>query len=84
MSEGGELVATDEPTVVTETLLNAIVVEDCQSDGRFADPPCADESDWVRLSARPTIFSISSSRPQQALGGGGGGSPDMLRANVRD
>ena len=41
-----ELVATDESTVVSEPFPNAIVVEDGQSDGRFPDSPCADESDW--------------------------------------
>ena len=47
MSEGRwELVTTDEPTVFTETLLDAIVEEDSQSDGCFADPPWTDESDW--------------------------------------
>ena len=43
---GGELIATDEPTIVAETLLDAIVVEDCQSDGCLADPSWTDESDW--------------------------------------
>ena len=47
MGAGGvELVATDEPTIGSEPLLYAIVVEDGQSNGRFPDPPCTNESDW--------------------------------------
>ena len=46
---GGELVATDEPTVVSEPFLDAIVVEDSQSDGGFPNPPCTDESDWGEI-----------------------------------
>ena len=41
-----ELVATDEPAVVTELLFDPIVVEDGQDDGRLADPASADEGDW--------------------------------------
>ena len=41
---GGELVAADEPTVVSEPSLDAIVVEDGQSDCCFPDPACTDES----------------------------------------
>jgi hypothetical protein len=46
---GGELVATDEPTVVTKPLLDAIVVEDGQGDGSFPNPASADESDGSEL-----------------------------------
>ena len=42
---GGELVATDEPTVVSKPFLDAIVVKDSQGDGCFPNPPCTDESD---------------------------------------
>ena len=45
-SRGGELVATDESPVVSESFLDAIVVEDGESDGRFPDPPWTDESGW--------------------------------------
>ena len=38
----GELVATDEPAVVTEPLFDAIVVEDSQDNGSLADSPGAD------------------------------------------
>ena len=41
---GGELVAADESPVVSKPFLDAIVVEDGQSDCRFPDPACADES----------------------------------------
>ena len=43
---GGELVAADEPTVIPKLSLDAIVVEDCQSDRRFPDPAWTDESYW--------------------------------------
>ena len=43
---GGELVTTDEPAVFSEPFLNAIVVEDGESDGSFPDPSCTDESNW--------------------------------------
>ena len=40
-----ELVATDEPTVIAKPFLDAIVVEDGQSDGRLPDPTYTEESD---------------------------------------
>jgi hypothetical protein len=46
MSErGGEFVATDEPTVMAKPLLDAIVVEDGQSDGGLSNSAGTDESD---------------------------------------
>ena len=42
---GGEPVATDEPTVIAKTLLDAIVVEDNQGDARLANSASTDESD---------------------------------------
>jgi len=46
MSTGpGELVTTDEATVVTESLFDALVMEDGQSDGRLADSTGTNESD---------------------------------------
>ena len=44
-TRGGELVATDEPTVVTETLLDAIVVEDGQSGACLANSAGTNEGD---------------------------------------
>ena len=46
---GGELVATDESTVITESLLDATVVEDSQSDGCFPDLPWTYEGDWGEI-----------------------------------
>ena len=43
-----ELVATDEPAVVTEPLLDLIVVENPQGNRRFSDPSGADESDRAK------------------------------------
>ena len=46
MNAGGrELIATDESTLVTKMLLDAIVMEDDESDGSFSDSPWTDESD---------------------------------------
>ena len=50
-ARGGELVATDKPTVVSEPFLDAIMVEDRESDGCFPDPAWTDESD------RSNVFS---------------------------
>ena len=42
---GRELVTADESTVVTEMLLDAIVMEDGEGDGCFSDSPWTDEGD---------------------------------------
>ena len=44
-ARGRELVARDEPPVVTEPLLDAIVVEDGEDDGCLADSASTNESD---------------------------------------
>jgi len=46
---GGELVATDEPTVVTEPLLDVIMVKDGQSNRGLANPAGTDEGDWSEV-----------------------------------
>ena len=43
---GRELVTADESTVVTEMLLDAIVMEDGEGDGCFSDSPWTNEGDW--------------------------------------
>ena len=43
---GRELVTADESTLVTETLLDAILMKDGKSNGCFSNPPWTDESDW--------------------------------------
>ena len=45
----GELVATDESTVVAKPFLDLIVVEDGQGNRRFPNPPWTDEGDWSRV-----------------------------------
>ena len=45
----GELIAADEPTAVSKPLPDSIAVEDGQSDRRFPDPSCTDESDWSEV-----------------------------------
>ena len=49
----GELVATDEPAVVTEPLFDAIVVEDSQDNGRLADSANANEGNWRKALRKP-------------------------------
>ena len=49
IARGGELVATDESTVIVESLLDAVVVEDGQGDGGLADSAGANESDWSEM-----------------------------------
>ena len=49
----------------------------------FPIPPGPIRATGVRFLARPTIFSIKSLRPKQALGAGGGDSPGTLDASVR-
>jgi len=48
----------------------------------FPMPPAPIRAIGVRHCAKQTIFRISSSRPNKALGGGGGSSPGTLDANV--
>jgi hypothetical protein len=43
-TRGWELVATNEPTVITEPFLDAAVVEDGKRDRGFPDSRCTDES----------------------------------------
>ena len=49
----------------------------------FPIPPGPMRAIGVRFSAKPMIFSISSSRPKQVLGGGGGSPLSVLDANIR-
>ena len=44
-----ELVTTDESTVVTEPVLDTIVVEDLECDRRFPNPTCTYESDGFEI-----------------------------------
>ena len=46
---GGELIAADEPTIVVEPLLDAIVVEDGLGDRRLSNPACTDKSGWCEV-----------------------------------
>ena len=48
-ARGRELVTADKPTVISKLFLDAIVVEDGESDGCFPNSPCADESDWSEI-----------------------------------
>ena len=50
MGAGGwELVATDEPAVMPEPLLDSIVVENRQRDRGLPNPTSADESNWAKV-----------------------------------
>ena len=46
---GGELVAADESTVFTKTLLDASIMEDGQSGACLANSAGTDESDWGQV-----------------------------------
>ena len=46
---GGEFVATDEPAVMAKPLLDAIVVEDSQSEGGLANSAGTDEGDGCEV-----------------------------------
>ena len=48
-ARGRELVTADESTVVTEPILDAVVVEDLERDRCFSDPPYTDESDRFKV-----------------------------------
>jgi len=45
----GELVASDESTVIAKPFLDVIVVKDSQSDRCFPDSTWTDESDWCAV-----------------------------------
>ena len=44
-----ELITTDESTVITKPVLDAIVVEDGESDRGFSNTPCANESNGFEV-----------------------------------
>ena len=46
VARGGELIATNEPAIVSKPPLDAIVVEDGKSDRCLPDPSWTDESEW--------------------------------------
>jgi len=46
---GGELIATDEPTVIAKPLLDLIVVESSQGNGGLANSASTNESDWKEI-----------------------------------
>ena len=48
-TRGWELIATDESTVVAKSFFDPIVVENCEGNGCFPDPPCADEGDRFQI-----------------------------------
>ena len=44
-----EFIATDEPAVIAEPFLDAMIVEDGERDGSFPDSPWADECDGFEV-----------------------------------
>ena len=44
-----ELVAADESTVIAKPFLDAIVMEDSESDRSFPNPPCPDKSNGFEV-----------------------------------
>ena len=57
-----ELVASDEPMIFAEPLLDTIVMEGSQNDVCFADPANPMRAAGVKLSAKVMTLSIKSSR----------------------
>ena len=59
----GKLVAADEVTAATESLLDVIVMEHSQSDGRLADPTGTNESDGceVPCQAKDLLYQFATS-----------------------
>ena len=79
-AQSGELVATDEPTVITKPVFDTVVVEDGEDYGCLANSTSAI---GMRCSTNPKIFSINPSRPKKILGERGSVSPGKLDANIR-
>ena len=48
-TRGGKLIATDEATVVPESVFDAVMMEDGQSDGCLANPASTNESDGCEV-----------------------------------
>ena len=48
-ARSGELVATDESTIIAKPFLDAIVMEDGQRDGCLANPSSTDESNGFQI-----------------------------------
>ena len=46
---GCEFITTEESTVVTELMFDAMVVKDSEGNGCFSDPPCANESNRFEI-----------------------------------
>ena len=44
-----ELITTDESPVIAVLVLNAMVMENSEGDGRFPNPPCTNESDGFKV-----------------------------------
>ena len=53
---GGELVATDESTVVAKPFLDMIIVEDSQGNRRLANSADANESGWGEVPCETNNF----------------------------
>ena len=56
-TRSGELVATDESTVISKPRLDAIVMEDGQGDGCLANPSSTYESDRTKVFRKADDFS---------------------------
>ena len=55
-ARGWEFIAPDEPTVISKPLLDTIVVENGQGDGRLPDPPWTDESNRRQVFRKANNF----------------------------
>ena len=62
----GKLIAADESAVLAKSFLDPILVEDSESDGRFTDPSCADESNRFEVLSESDDFLNQVTPPKTA------------------
>ena len=55
-ARSGELITSDEPTLIAKPLLDPIVVENGEGNGRLANSASADESDWKKVPGEIDYF----------------------------
>jgi hypothetical protein len=70
-----ELIAADESTVIAKPGLDAIVVEDGESDGGFPNPSCTDEGDGFEVFGETNELLDQFIASKKVPGRGGGNSP---------
>ena len=72
---GRKLVATDEPAIVSESFLDATMVEDSEGNGGFLNPPWTDEGNWGKAFCETDDLLDQFIASETDLGSWGGDSP---------